>query len=371
MRRGVKSEPIKLIPNRVWRTYVGGKCIDQWRNRTDAIDDHFPEEWIASVVQARNPGREHVVNEGLSAMDVSDSEPMMLDAYMASDAEAALGKEHVARFGAHPGLLVKILDSAERLAIQVHPDQHMANQLFQSPFGKTEAWYFLGGRSINGEEPYVLCGFKPGITKEKWRVLFEEQDIQGMMDALHKVYPKPGDVFLIRGGLPHAIGPGNWMVEIQEPTDLTIRTERVTSSGYVLSEHAIHQGIGFDAMFDCFYYEGMTENEMRRACILEGRLLRSGAGWEERELMGYQHTPLFRLVESALSPATSGAPYILDERYSILIVLSGEGTLEWSGRSIRLEQGDQFFLPASMQRYQLASSGHTALKVVHCYPPEL
>ncbi len=84
---------------------------------------------------------------------------------------------------------------------------------FNSEFGKTEAWYILGGREVEGEKPYVLLGFKPGTTREQWKSLFEEQDIQGMLDCLHKVPVQEGDTFLLEGGVPHAIGSGCFMVE--------------------------------------------------------------------------------------------------------------------------------------------------------------
>lgn len=56
------------------------------------------------------------------------------------------------------GVLVKFLDSAERLPIQVHPDKEKAKILFHSGYGKTEAWYILDGRKIHGENPYNSDG---------------------------------------------------------------------------------------------------------------------------------------------------------------------------------------------------------------------
>ncbi|WJH32744.1 class I mannose-6-phosphate isomerase [Paenibacillus sp. CC-CFT747] len=282
-----------------------------------------------------------------------------------------LGQGHVDRYGTSAGVLVKLLDSAERLAIQVHPDRAVAQRLFGSEYGKTEAWVFLGGRRIDGEAPYVLCGFKPGMTREKWERLFADQDMESMVAALHKVYPSPGDVMLIRGGLPHAIGPGNWMVEIQEPTDITIRTERVTPSGFKLSDSSIHQGIGFERMFECFDYRTYSEEELLRKCRLRDRIAGAGAGWRERKLIGYEDTPYFGLNRLTIEASSNGPFWESDGRFSIVIVLSGQGRVMWAGGELPIEQGDYLFLPAHLGQVQFAGGQDGSLELARCFPPSV
>ena len=53
------------------------------------------------------------------------------------------------------GVLTKLIDSAERLTLQVHPDKPTALRLFQSQYGKTECWHILSGHPVNGEEPCI------------------------------------------------------------------------------------------------------------------------------------------------------------------------------------------------------------------------
>jgi mannose-6-phosphate isomerase len=72
------SRPLKLKSTRVWRTYWGGKLIENWHGIKDARDSDFPEEWVASVVKVRNPGREHIINEGLSEIDNTCNNPLTL-----------------------------------------------------------------------------------------------------------------------------------------------------------------------------------------------------------------------------------------------------------------------------------------------------
>lgn len=166
--------------------------------------------------------------EGLSEIVLENGKSITLKDLIRSNPEDILGRRHTAKYGSETAVLVKVLDAGERLTIQVHPDREFAQSAFQSVFGKTEAWYILGGRTIGGEDPYVLLGFKPGMTQAKWKQLFEDQDIPGMIGALHKIPVQPGDVFLVEGGVPHAIGSGCFLIEIQEPTDYTLRVERTT-----------------------------------------------------------------------------------------------------------------------------------------------
>ena len=221
-------KPIKMLPNRVWRIYLGGLLLDELRG-DEGSDGYFPEDWLASVVEANNPPRADAPErEGLSRVETENGVRYLKD-LIDADPQAYLGKAHIASHGAHFGVLTKFLDSAERLPIQVHPDKTAAKTLFRSDYGKTEAWYILGGREINGEAPYILLGFREDVTKQQLRELFDRQDIAGMAALMHKVPVQAGDVFLIEGGTPHAIGPGCFLLEIQEPTDYTIRTPRARS----------------------------------------------------------------------------------------------------------------------------------------------
>ena len=77
-----------------------------------------------------------------------------------------------------------------------------------------------------------------------------------MLNALHRFELKKGDFIFVEGGVPHAIGAGCFMAELQEPTDLMVIPERITPSGVELSDVKLHCGLGFEKMFDCFIYNG-------------------------------------------------------------------------------------------------------------------
>jgi mannose-6-phosphate isomerase len=178
----LSRQPLKLCSTRVWRTYTGGKLIDEWHGCENPSDSYFPEEWVSSLVTSYNPRAGSDTREGLSQLEYK-GERLYLKDLIDSDPVSFLGRRHAERYGNVTGVLIKVLDSAERLAIQVHPDKAAAKRLFHSDFGKTEAWFILGGRTVGTEPPYVLLGFKPGVTRRDWQGLFEVQDVREMMDA--------------------------------------------------------------------------------------------------------------------------------------------------------------------------------------------
>lgn len=355
--------PLKLLSNRVWRTYTGGRLIDRWQGRRES-DGPFPEEWIASITQARNPGLQGGY-EGLSEVETPKHRLKLID-LIRSAPEALLGPKHVAAYGNDTGLLVKILDSAERLTIQVHPDPYTARKFFNSLYGKTEAWYVLGGREINNTKPYVLFGFKPHVTREKLRAFFEAQDTPAMVESLHKIYLETGQIFFIEGGMPHAIGPGCFLLEVQEPTDFTLRIEKTTPDGKKIPEDLCHQGIGFENVFDCFHYQSYSYEEVLESWVYMPRIIRQDSGGTVSALIDSRITRKF-----AVELIDVSTELIFENRdsFSIIIVLSGMGTIDNGKGKLVIHQGEQLFLPFQMNSFSLHRLDRNPFKLVRCWPP--
>ena len=278
-----------------------------------------------------------------------------------------MGADHWARYGASLGVLVKLIDAGERLTVQVYPDRETAEKLFHSRYGKTECWYVLGGRTINGEEPCIYLGFRPGVTRSQWKQLFREQNCAGMLACLHKIPVHRGEVILIRGGVPHAIGAGCFLTEIQEPTDYTIRVERTTPSGLRIADSACPQGLGFDRMFDCFHFESLPEAEVRRRWFLHhDPAPLPGAGWR-RVLVGEEDTPYFSMEELTVTGTAQLSP---EGRFGILVAVEGEGVFRGpAGRTMPVRRGEQFFVPASAGTLTVAAAENSPLRLLHCSGP--
>lgn len=333
---------LKLDHPRVWRTYCGSGLLDRWSGSSlGKMGEHYPEEWVASVVEARNPGQPD--GQGLSGVLGTG---MTLKEYICSQGKRLLGEKRVKRYGCEMGVLVKLIDAGERLTVQVHPDRARARRLFGSPYGKTECWCFLENPfEKTVEKPYVYCGFKDGITRKRWIELFERQDCQGMLDCLHRVEVSPGDVILIPGGLPHAIGKGCFLAEVQEPTDYTIRVERVTPSGYPVADEMCHQGIGFEQMFDCFDYRGMGLPEVLRECFLQRYVIRREEGGIEESLADGERISSFSMNRLTVFAGAEMALEVGDD-FLILLVTAGKGTVRDGDGEISYGRGAQMFAAA-------------------------
>ena len=359
------DRPIKLSPARAWRTYIGGSQIDAIHGIPDRGDSQFPEEWIMSAVSARNAGRENFRNEGMNLVDGTN---ITLKEVIESSPRQTLGEAHFDSFGSNIGVLIKIIDAAERLTIQAHPTKENALRLFGSPFGKTECWHILGGRTINGETPCIYMGFKEGITREKWKNIFEKQDISSMLDCLHRFDVHPGETYLIHGGVPHAIGAGCLLVEIQEPTDYTIRTERVTPAGLNIHEFMLHQGLGFEKMFDVFTYNGIDKESAKREWRIQPAIIEQTPEFCMTELVGYRDTPCFKLINCDIIGTYEFTP---KGRFFGIYVLTGNGELQTGDDKQPIQKGNQFFVPACSLSVKISANPDNPLKAFFCYGPQI
>ncbi len=112
-------------------------------------------------------------------------------------------------------LLVKVLFPKEKLSVQVHPDDAMA-QKYGDPRGKTECWYALDAQPGAS----VALGLKPGADPEKVRAAILDSSLE---ELLEMVPAKTQDMIFVDAGTVHAIGPGVVLLETQQNCDLTYR----------------------------------------------------------------------------------------------------------------------------------------------------
>jgi mannose-6-phosphate isomerase len=128
-----------------------------------------------------------------------------------------LGTRAIAFTGKRFPVLVKILDCAQWLSLQVHPNDEQAMKLEgKGFFGKTEAWHVLDAE-LNAK---LIAGMKPNITAEELADSIRNGTI---LDAVQSVDVKEGDTFFISPGTIHALGPGLLIYEIQQTSDVTYR----------------------------------------------------------------------------------------------------------------------------------------------------
>ena len=352
---------LKTGETRVWRTYGGGAALDRWHGR-EGENGMFPEDWAASTTRAANPGREEIV-EGLSRVISMDGAPYLTDV-IARDPQAFFGQAHLQAFGAEAGFLVKLIDAGERLTIQVHPDKRFAREILHSDYGKTESWYILGSNSKD-KEPCIYLGFKPGVTRAMWKDIFERQDIPAMLQCLHRIPVKAGECYFISAGVPHAIGEGCFLAEIQEPTDYTMRTELVTPAGLRIHENQCHQGVGYEKMLDCFHYDGEPLEQTLERWRSEPVCLREEAGGRVDSLIDTRQTQLFSMRRVTVKGTMTLAP---EGCMCILLALEGSGRVKAAGGEMMIGQGDVLAVRADCPEMTVeADKG--GITLLQCLPP--
>jgi mannose-6-phosphate isomerase len=317
--------PLTLPPNVLGHFYAGGERIAALRGT--ASREHTPEEWIGAVNTTFDGSR------GLSALPDGT---LVRDAIEA-DPEAFLGADHVARFGADPALLVKLLDAGQRLPVHFHPGREFAARELGLTHGKTEAWLIVEA----DPDASVWVGFSRDVGLDEVRGWMAAQDSAAMLAVLHELPVAAGDAIFVPAGTPHAIGAGILMVEVQEPTDLSVLLEW---DGFELTEDDGHLGLGWDTALQALDLGAWDE---ARVSALRG----SGTG---RSLLPAAADACFRAERVRRGDE-------LDAGFSILVGLEGSGDLD----GVELARGTALLVPHAAG--PLTVSGD--VEAIRCRPP--
>lgn len=347
----LSGHPLFFARNRVFRVYQGGKLFHGFFG--DAPEDgSYPEEWIASAVEAINSGGTHPPHEGVSRIEDTD---IYFDELLHAEPERMLGENKPL------GVLVKALDSAIRLPVQAHPDKVFSQQYFHSAFGKAEMWLVLATR----ENACIYFGFRESVTPEQFRATVEasETDKDAMETLLNRIPVKPGDMFFIPARAVHAIGAGCLILEIQEPTDFTIQPE-AWCGDYHLSDEEKYLGLSMQDALKCFDYTlcGDAAEQIGRKTP---RPLEQRNGVCSEELLGKADTDCFCVRRHRLE-ATAFAGL---RAPAVCVVTDGEGAVRCGDFCRQVKKGDYFFLPyAAAARCRVETD--TMLELVECLSPE-
>jgi len=348
-----------LAPNRVWRTYPGGKKLDLMEGKSNPEDSHFPEDWIGSTVRAINPNREQIT-EGLARVMFPGGEAVLAD-LIAADAEYFLGAEHIKRFGANPMVLVKYLDSAVRLPFQVHPTVDFSRRHLNAESGETETYYILSTRP-EVAEPYIYLGFQHPPTRAELRRQIVEQDIVAMKKCFEKIPVKPGDVYVVPGGLPHAIGGGVLMVEVMEPTDFVARVE-FNVAGRVIPESARFMGRDVEFALDMFSFEPLPISAVQSRLRCHPQTMEKSTALHREALVDARMTDRFNVLRTTVT----GRSEWHSKGFTILLVVEGSCTVATPHETIQLKQFDRIVVPHGMKTLKITAPNRAVL--LECLPP--
>ena len=351
---------IKFSANRVWRTYQGGRQLDLIEGKDDPQDTHFPEDWIGSTVQARNIGREHV-SEGLAMITDDEGEQVPFRDLLNQKPLHFLGEKNGSVRSMDDIPLVKYLDSATRLHFQAHPTRAFAQERLDSPRGKTEAYVILEIRE-DVSDPYIYAGFQRSPSRADLKKWIETQDIDSIEKCFDRIPVKPGDVFLLPGGRPHALGEGILMLEIMEPSDLAVRFE-FERCGYVIPEQARFMDRGIETALDVFNFDPVPPEKIDEEFRCLPEVLHSDdLGNSIEELIGPNKTSCFTVKRATIKDHFERQ----EDSFFYGVVTEGSGTFCIGNEVTELKRWDRFFCPASIREFQYKTD--SGMSVLECYP---
>lgn len=303
----------------------GGQHIAQFKN-IHLEDTHVGESWEISSLE----GMETVIAEGpLSGMTITD--------LLRNHGEEILGKKLHERFGEKFPLLIKFIDAEDDLSIQVHPDDKLSNGC-----GKTELWYIIDAQP----GAHIYSGFNQKLTHGEMTRILNERTIT---NVLAKHYAQAGDVFYLPAGRVHSIGAGNFVLEIQQPSDITYRLwdyDRRDANGNLRPLH-------IDSALQAVDYT-QTDFGLARPQLLDNR---------ETVI---KRTPFFTVtalcVEEAVKLEVSA-----NQSFRVLMVVEGSGTIEDSnGNTAIISRGHTVLVPASTEWVEIRATDRP-MRVITAY----
>ncbi len=349
---------IPLLPNRVRRNYRGGYLLDKLENNPSPSDGNRPEDWLASTVQAINPGLSVIPDEGLALIQTPSGEKIQLQELLKREPGYYFGAPHVERSGIQLGFLAKLLDSSMRLHVQAHPTTAFAREHLHSPWGKLEAYVIVGVR--DEKNAYIRLGFQRPTSPEEWKRIVLEQDIAAMDACFDPIPVRVGEVWLVPGGLPHAIGEGILMLEIMEPSDLVVRCE-FEREGAVVPPEARFMQSPVDLAMQIFNYTPLSVAQVESTY----KILPQRISPHEELLIGPAQTDCFSVTRMTVD----GQVLLPSPGYLRLgVVVSGQGTITVGDQSICLKQGTRFLLAASAPEGEIMKLKDEALQILFCSP---
>lgn len=210
-------------------------------------------------------------------------------------------------------ILIKLIDAADNLSVQVHPSDEYALK-YEGEYGKTEMWYVVDCE----KDAFLYYGFSKQVTKEEFKERIQNNTL---LEILNKVMVKKGDVFFIESGTIHAIGKGAFICEVQQNSNKTYRVydyDRRDKNGNARELH-IEKALDVTNLTPPKAYKTENDNILAKC--------------------------KYFTVEK-FSCSESGEIKLNKDCFRSLIVLSGSAKLSLADTEMEIKKGDSVFIPA-------------------------
>jgi len=245
-------------------------------------------------------------------------------------------------------LLVKFIFPTDKLSIQVHPDDAYAAQheAAAGGRGKTEMWHVVSAEP----KSQLFIGLKPGTSKREFTAAIGGRGLEELFQP-HTV--EATETFFIPAGIPHTIGPGMILCEVQQYSDLTYRVYdygRVDAAGKPRELH-------IEKALDVIKF-GHPAIERTQPLSWSSQMMTISLLIACR----YFSAERWRIAERFTARPKTDA-------FNLLVVLSGNGEIRHGLKKAPYQQGECWFVPASLKHYELAPAGESVF--LRTFVPDL
>lgn len=298
--------------------------------------------WLGEAPSAEATGEAWVLSDhGDSHSEIVEGSAagQTLRQLMSESPQRLLGPAHASteRFP----LLLKFIDAAKPLSVQVHPDDAGAktHEPKGDGVGKTEAWVMLATEP--GAKLYA--GLRPGVTKADLKAAIASGTVEPL---LHSLEPKPGDCLFLKAGTVHAIGAGVMLFEIQQSSDITYRLfdwNRVDPKTGKPRELHVEKGLACvdDTLGPC------------RPAAPKAKAARES-------LIASEYFSLAR--------RTTDQPFRVGtaDACQVIVGLDGHADLTWAGQRFAIRPGDVWLIPAETGECAVTPTGNVTILECSC-----
>ena len=304
-------EILKLLPV-IKRPVWSGEKISKWNKRS--CEGKIGETWELSLLPDEN-----------SMVDGGQYDGKPLSQVLTRN---EWGKA-TDRFDKFP-MLVKFIDAADYLSVQVHPSAEQA-KAYGLINGKTEAWYVLDCDDNAG----LYLGFNRKTSKEE----VQKATLDGTItDLLNFIKVKKGDCFFVPSGTVHAIGAGVTVAEIQQSSDVTYRVYDYKRVGADGKERELHLDKALEVLCYDKFVPTVAKNGM-------------GSLQADKQMKKLADCPYFAFYENYGDNTVKA-----NDSFLCVICVDGQGKINDKD----MKKGDAFFVPAS-EKVTLVGNARTLI----------
>ncbi len=320
--------PLKFKPifhEKIW----GGNRIKTLLNKDFSPLPNCGESWEISGVDSNVSV---VANGFLAGNDLQE----LVEIYMGD----LVGDKVFKKFGIEFPLLIKFIDAADDLSVQVHPNDELSKKRHNA-YGKTEMWYVLDAEN----EGLITPGFNQEITKKKYLEYFNSGRL---IELLQFDKVKEGDVFFIPAGRVHAIGKGVMVAEIQQTSDVTYRIFDYNRKDAEGNERELHVDLALDAIDFSYLEDYKTKYDIEKNVS------------SEIVSCNYFTTNLLKFNKQL------DLEYNKLDSFIIYMNLYGEFEVEFEEGKEIVKKGETVLIPASLETFKLNPLSES-VKVLEVY----